>query len=109
MSEFKKIIEEIFNEIESLAKETFKNQKDEAFKDGKAFLDKIENDLERLSKLVIKGELTAEEFKWLVRGKKDLAEMVMLKQAGLAMVKIDQFKNSLLDLVIGHLLKRIGL
>jgi hypothetical protein len=108
MSNFKKITEEILKEIESLAEGTFKKHKDKAFKDGKAFMDKIEDDLERLSNLLAKGELTAEEFKWLVRGKKDLAEMVLLKQAGLALVQIDQFKNSLLDLITGHLLKRIG-
>jgi hypothetical protein len=108
MSDFKKITEEILKEIESLAEETFKKHKDKAFKDGKAFLDKIEDDLERLSKLVLKGELNAEEFEWLVRSKRDLAEMVLLKQAGLALVQIDQFKNSILDLVIGQFLKRIG-
>ncbi len=109
MPDFNEIIKEILKEIESLTEETFKMHKDEAFKDGRAFLDKIEDDLERLSNLVIKGELTAEEFEWLVRSKKDLAEMVLLKQAGLTMIKIDQFKNRLLDLVVGHLLTRLGL
>jgi hypothetical protein len=109
MFDFKKITEEILKEIESLAEGAFKKHKDKAFKDGRAFLDKIEDDLERLSNLLAKGELTAEEFKWLVRGKKDLAEMVLLKQAGLALVQIDQFKNSILDSVIGRFLKGIGL
>jgi hypothetical protein len=109
MSDFKKITEEILKEIESLAEETFKKHKDEAFKDGKAFLDKIEDDLERLSNLLAKGELTAEEFKWLVRGKKDLAEMAFLKQVGLALVKIDKFKDSLLNLIISSFLKKIRL
>jgi hypothetical protein len=109
MPDFKKIIEDILKEIESLTIETFRKHKDEAFKDGKAFLDKIEDDLERLSNLLLKGEITAEEFEWLIRSKKDLAEMMLLKQAGLTMIKIDQFKNRLLDLVIGHILTRIGL
>jgi hypothetical protein len=109
MSNFKKIIEEILKEIESLAEGTFKEHKDKAFKDGKSFLDKIEDDLERFSNLLAKGELKAEEFKWLVRSKKDLAEMALLKQAGLAVVKIDKFKDSLLDLIIGRFLKITGL
>lgn len=109
MVDFKKITEEILKEIESLAQKTFKEHKDKAFKDGKVFLNKIEDDLEQLSNLLAKGELTAEQFEWLVRAKKDLAEMVLLKQAGLALVQIDKFKNSLLDLVIGRVLKGIGL
>jgi len=109
MSDFKKIIEEILKEIESLAAETFKKHKDEAFKDGKAFLDKTEDDLGRFSKLVIKGEIKAEEFTKLVLAKKDLAEMVLLKQAGLAQVKIDKFKDSLLNLIISSILKKIRL
>jgi hypothetical protein len=109
MSDFKKIIEEILKEIKSLAEETFKEHKDKAFKDGKAFLNKIEDDLERLSNLLVDGQITLEEFKWLVRAKKDLAEMVLLKQAGLALVKIDKFKDNLLNLIIDSLLKRIRL
>jgi hypothetical protein len=109
MVNLKKITEEILKEIKSLAEETFKEHKDKAFKDGKAFLNKIEDDLERLSNLLAKGELTAEEFEWLVRSKKDLAEMVLLNQAGLALVKIDKFKDSLLNLIIDSFLKRIRL
>jgi hypothetical protein len=109
MVDFKEITEEILKEIESLAEGTFKKHKDKALKDGKVFLNKIEDDLERLSNLLAKRELTAEEFKWLVRSKKDLAEMALLKQAGLALVQIDKFKDSLLNLVIDGFLKRIRL
>ena len=46
------------------------------------------------------GELTQDDFNWLVLARKHVAELHMLNQAGLAMVRIDRFKNALLDLVI---------
>jgi hypothetical protein len=50
--------------------------------------------------LLIEGKLTTEEFEWLVNSQKDLIQMAALKQAGLAAIRIDQFKASLLNMVV---------
>ena len=47
------------------------------------------------------GSLSQDDFKWLVLGKKDLAEMKALERAGLALVQIDKCRNGIIDLVIG--------
>ena len=46
-------------------------------------------------------ELTPDDFTWLVQGKRDLAEMEGLKQAGIALARVDRFRSSLLDTVVG--------
>jgi len=76
-----------------------------ATKDGQAFFKKARADLERWTKALAHGQLTKTDFEWLVQGKKDLAEMEALKQAGLAVVRVDQFRSSLIDLVIGTAFK----
>ena len=51
--------------------------------------------------------ITTSTIEFLVKGKQDLAEMEALKQAGLALVRVDQFRNSLVDLVIGTTIKML--
>ena len=36
-----------------------------------------------------------------MKGKKDLARMETLKQAGLAAVEVDKFRNALVDHIVG--------
>jgi hypothetical protein len=86
--------------IKDLAKKTAKDFADEALNDGKAFLKETEDDLKRWTKLLASGDLSQDDFKWLVQSKKDVAEMVALKQKGLALAKIDSFRQGMLDLVV---------
>jgi hypothetical protein len=56
--------------------------------------------LRRWTKLLAQGDLSKDDFEWLVAGKKDLAEMEALKQTGLALVRLERFQNALISLVI---------
>jgi len=100
MSEFNKIIEDLKNQLEPLAKLMVKDYVNDATEDGKMFINKIKVDLGRWTSLLQKGEINVEEFEWLVQSKKDLAEMVLLKQKGLGLVKVSQFKGSLVNLIV---------
>ena len=87
------------------AEYSWKTYKTAAVKDGKAFLEKSKTDLERWTKMLAKGELTRDDFEWLVVGKKDLAELVALKQKGLAKVALDRFVNGLIDTIVSTAFK----
>lgn len=100
MSNFDDFIDTIEKGVEELAKKTLKGFKEEAVDDAKAFLEGSKDDFKRWTKLLAQGELLQDDFEWLVLGRKDVAELHALKQAGLALVRIDRFKNALLDLVI---------
>ena len=95
--EFKAALED---GIKDLAKKTTQDFADQAIDDGRAFLKDTENDLKRWTKLLASGDLTEDDFKWLVQSKKDVGEMVALKQKGLGLTKIDSFRRGLLDLVV---------
>jgi len=86
--------------LEELALKNWNEVKGAAVADGKAFFDQTKADLERWTKLLAAGELTKEDFEWLVAGKKDLAEMQALKNAGLALVRLEKFQNALISLVV---------
>ncbi|WP_103026774.1 hypothetical protein [Salinibacter altiplanensis] len=89
------------DEITDLAETHLQEMQEAALKDGEAFLNQTRDDLERWSRLLEQGELSQEEFESLVRGQKDLVEMEALKQAGLAAVRAEQFRDALINRIVG--------
>ncbi len=100
MAKFDDFVDTIEKGVKQLAKKTLKGFKDQAVSDTKEFLEASKKDLKRWTKLLAKGELSQDDFEWLVLGRKDVMELHALKQTGLALVRIDRFKNALLDLLI---------
>ena len=105
------IFEEIFNELTKNLKDlvnlTVREYKDVALEDGKNFLDSLRDDLERWTKLLANGELTTADLEWLIESKKDLTEMFLLQQAGLAQIRVDKFKNSLVNMITDTILGKV--
>lgn len=98
--DIKSILSDLKNKIVDFARTSFKDLVDEAASDGKELLATIKADLTRWIQLLADGQITKDEFKTLLIGKKDLIEMSALTEAGLAIVKIDEFKTGILNLII---------
>lgn len=105
MITFDEFFEILKTELVEFAEYSWNAYKIAAIEDGKAFLEKSKADLERWTKLLAKGELTRDDFEWLIVGKKDLAELVALKQKGLAKVALDRFVNGLIDTIVSTAFK----
>ena len=96
--DYKKIFETILKKCKPLA-ESFGLDLAESFKkDISDFLRNIE--LEKIIVELTNKEITKAEFESLLKGKMDLAEMILLKNAGLSLVEINKFKNNLLQIII---------
>jgi hypothetical protein len=100
MAIFDSFIKKIETGVVSLAENTIKGFGKEALKDSKDFLKKTEKDLKRWTNMLASGELSRDDFEDLVMGRKDLLEMYSLQQAGLALVELDRFRNSLISLIV---------
>ena len=102
---------DLFNQLKEgvtvLAKATVSNYINDAKADGQNLLTEMKNDLERWTKLLIKGDLSTKDFEWLVNCEKDSFKMAALEQSGLAMIRIDQFKSSVLNLIVDTVFKAI--
>lgn len=98
--EFDVLLDALKDEVVSLAKTHLDEVRDAAVQDGKQFLETSKEDLKRWTRLMHQGKLSEDEFRSLVEGKKDLAEMKALKQAGLAAVEIDRFRSALVDRIV---------
>ena len=104
MSGFDTFLATLRPKLVALVTQTVRDRKDAAVKDVESFLEGSRADLERWSRLVALGELSPDEFEWLVKARVDLARIAALEQAGLAKVALDRFKQSLLDIVTGSAL-----
>jgi hypothetical protein len=105
MADFDQLLSALKQGAAQLAAHSLQDFRKAAVKDAHAFLEQTRADLERWVHELEAGTLTKDDFEFLVKGKQDLAEMQALKQAGLALVRVDQFRNSLLNLVIGTAVK----
>jgi hypothetical protein len=57
-------------------------------------------DLQRWTVLLAQGHIVEQDFSDLVQAKKALAEIHMLRQAGIAMIKLERFRTGFINLVI---------
>lgn len=99
LPDFAAILERILRGARTLAEITVREYEDEAVSDARDFLGESEDNLKRWTELLAEGRLSTEDFEWLVRSQVDLAKMHALRQTGLAMIRVDLFKQSLLNLV----------
>ncbi len=102
---FKDFLSTLKKDLLKFAEENINEYKDELLKDGNTFLKKTRNDLKRWTAGLTVGMLSKEDFEFLVKGKKDLAEMLALKQKGLSIVKINKLRNGMIDIIIGNAFK----
>lgn len=98
--DFQKVISTLKDSIINLAESTFKNYKNEAKSDGLALLNSVKENLETWTQELADGKLSKEDFEFLILGQKELIEMNALKQAGLSLINVDEFKTSVLHLIV---------
>lgn len=101
MPDFDAFFARLKEELVDLAESRLDALSDRAIQDGERFLDDSKEDLRRWTRLLEEGRLSEEDVASLVRGKKDLAEMAALKQAGLAAAEADRFRDALFDRILG--------
>ncbi len=89
------------NNIASVAKDTVTDYITEAKRDGQQALESMKENLQHWTQEVENGAMTAEDLRFLLNGEGALDEMIALKQAGLAAVEVDKFKDGLINMVIG--------
>ena len=100
MANFDDFLAGLKNEVSAFAEGQLKNVKDRAVADGGAFVQALKADLQNWTNQLAAGKLSQDDFKFLVAGKKDLAELTALKEAGLAQAQLDQFVNGLVAVVV---------
>ncbi len=105
----KEITEMVTAGVADLARSILGGALIEAKYDVKNFLESIKDDLSRWIEEVASGKISPDDFMWFVKGKKDIAEMKLLVEAGLPAVRIDKFREGVVDLVCRTVLSKVGI
>jgi hypothetical protein len=105
MPTFNDFVSTLKNDLLDFAKINYEEYKDELLKDGTLFIEKAKSDLERWTEGLASGALSKEDFEFLLKGKKDLAQMEALKQLGLSKIRITKITNGIIDVVVGSAFK----
>ena len=109
MAKFDELLNGLKDGIIQIAKTEAIGYVEEAKSDGQAFLTALQADLKTWTEQVVAGTLSLDDFKFLVRGKQDLAKMNALTEAGLARIRIDKIRAAVIDLIITAASKAIAL
>jgi len=86
--------------VTGLATTTVHNYLNEAKADGLKMVDSLKADIQTWGQELAAGKMSADDVEFLVMAKKEVIEMNALKQVGLGMVKVDEFKNGILKLIV---------
>ncbi len=105
MPTFNDFISTVKNDLLDFAKENFEEYKNELLKDGSTFLEKTKSDIERWTEGLASGALSPADFEFLLKGKKDIAQMEALKQIGLSKIRISKITNGIIDVMVGSAVK----
>jgi hypothetical protein len=98
--DFSNVLGELKDGLFQLAKDNLQNFVSDAKSDAEDLLNKLKADLEKWTEQLANGEITLDDFQFLLEQKKILVEMNALKQAGLAQIRIDKFKNDAFNLIL---------
>jgi len=105
MPTFNDFISAVKNDLLDFAKENLEEYKDEILKDGTMFVEKTKSDIERWTEGLVAGALSKSDFEFLLKGKKDLAEMEALKQLGLSKIRITKITNGIINVIAGSAIR----
>jgi hypothetical protein len=98
--DFDRILDDVLGQSKQLGKTLFRQTAAQASDDARDFLQASRESLERAALLLADGKIDPDDFEDLVRGKRDLAQMRALKQAGLAKAAIDTFTSGVINIFI---------
>ncbi|WP_221391576.1 hypothetical protein [Dyadobacter sp. NIV53] len=98
---FDELYDNLKSGVESVAKESVDGYVSQAKADGQKVLEAAKSDLARWAVEVETGALTKEDLEFLLQEEGSLEELTALKEAGLAAVQIDKFRNGLINMIIG--------
>ena len=98
---------QLLTNVESFAADKWNELKQDAVEDSKKFLTEVKDDVQRWISLLAEGKLTIDDLGWLIKGKREVAELLFLKQKGLAKPDLDKFFEGLLETIISTAFKLI--
>lgn len=103
--DFDSFLNTLTSDLGGVIKEFGEEYREDILNGAGDFATKIQSDIQKWAKMLKEGELSPNDFEFLLKAKKDLAEMEALKQKGIARARLDKLKADILDTVVGSVKK----
>jgi hypothetical protein len=100
MADFNQIFNDIKSQLGPLAEQNLKQFAAQGKQDAEAFLEQSRANLQKWVQQLANKEIDEDGFRWLVESQKAAAEMVALRAANAATLQTEQFRDSVLNLVV---------
>lgn len=97
--DIKQLLKELKSGILELVKEKLGIENKEVKKEINAVVNQSKVKLERWSLLLKSGDLTREDFLWLVESQRDLLQLHSLRALGISQIKLGHFKSKVIDFI----------
>jgi len=98
--DFQTLFDQLKKEVSNVAITSVQKFKEEAKTDAQNLLENLKQNLQTWTIQLASGEITRDDFEFLVMGQKELIEMNILKQKGMALIDLDKLKISLINQII---------
>lgn len=95
-----KLLESLKKELKTIVANSYKDIKPQLEKDLATFFQTSKEKLERWIVLFSAGDLTEEEFEWLLKSQLDLTALQALQTAGISKIKLNTIKNNIIKMII---------
>ena len=100
MADFNQIFNDIKSQLGPLAEQNLKQFAAQGKQDAEAFLEQSQANLQKWVQQLANKEIAEDGFRWLVESQKAAAEMVALRAANAATLQTEQFRDSVLNVVV---------
>ncbi|PVD52246.1 hypothetical protein DC498_11015 [Terrimonas sp.] len=98
---FDQIYEDLKSGVEGVAKQSLQDYLSEAKTAGQAALNNMKVNLLHWAQEAENGALTKEDLEFLLQEESAFEELAALKQAGITEIRIDEFKNAIINTILG--------
>lgn len=100
MADFNQIFNDIKSQLGPLAEQNLKQFAAQGKQDAEAFLEQSKANLQKWVQQLANKEIDEDEFRWLVESQKAAAEMTALRAANAGTLQTEQFRDSVLSVVV---------
>jgi methylmalonyl-CoA mutase cobalamin-binding subunit len=97
---FQTLFDQLKKEVSNVAVTSVQQFKNEAETDAQNLLENLKENLQNWTVQLAAGAMTKEDFEFLVMGQKELIQMNILKQKGMALIDLDQLKIKLINQIV---------
>lgn len=93
-------LDDVKDQIATFAQEQVTDYVNDAKADGVALVTAMKANLETWTEQLLTGQLTKDDYEFLVGGQQDLAEMAALTQAGLTKQRIQTIRDGIIHIIV---------